>query len=117
MVSVTRRYHFSASHRLHSDALRDSDNVQLYGKCNNPFGHGHDYVLGVTVSGPVETETGLLVPLARLDELVETEVLRIFRFANINLDIPQFASLVATTGSDLALITRRLVASWTGCLA
>jgi|SRR3954447_998591 len=113
MVSLTRRYPFSASHRLHSDALSDSDNVQLYGKCNNPFGHGHNYVLGVTVSGEVDTKTGLLVPLARLDELVETEVLRIFRFANINLDIPQFASLVPTTENIVAVITSILMDNWT----
>ena len=116
MVSLTRRYPFSASHRLHSDALSDSENVQLYGKCNNPFGHGHDYVLGVTVSGRVDTETGLLVSLARLDELVEIEVLRIFRFANVNLDIPQFASLVPTTENIVAVITTILMDNWAAYL-
>jgi 6-pyruvoyltetrahydropterin/6-carboxytetrahydropterin synthase len=116
MVSLTRRYPFSASHRLHSDALSASENAQLYGKCNNPYGHGHDYVLGVTVSGQVDTETGLILPLARLDELVDTQVLRIFRFANVNLDIPQFVNLVPTTENIVAVITTILMDNWSAYL-
>ena len=110
---LTRKAEFSASHVCRLPGLSDEQNRQLFGPGSNPSGHGHDYVLGVTVSGQVDTETGLLVSLARLDELVEIEVLRIFRFANVNLDIPQFASLVPTTENIVAVITTILMDNWT----
>ena len=67
MIHLTRRYHFSASHRLHSDRISEQANQELYGKCNNPFGHGHNYEVEVTVSGPVDDETGRVVDLEELD--------------------------------------------------
>ena len=71
MTRLTRRYRFSASHRLHSAELTEAENTRLYGKCNNPFGHGHDYVLEVSVTGEVDPATGLLLPVNRLDRLVK----------------------------------------------
>ena len=70
---LTRRYMFSASHRLHNDAMSDAENASTYGKCNNPFGHGHNYHLEVTVSGPVDAATGMVCNLVELDGFVRRE--------------------------------------------
>lgn len=116
MTSITRRYRFSASHRLHSGALSAADNQRLYGKCNNPFGHGHDYILEVTASGFVCETTGLILPRQRLDRLVEEKVLRLLANRNLNLDVPDFARLVPTTENLALLIARLLDQSWTDYL-
>lgn len=107
-MTVTRIYRFSASHRLHSAELSESENARLYGKCNNPFGHGHDYVLEVTVAGELDKATGLIVPLPVLDRFVQDIVLRQFAWRNVNLDVPQFARLVPTT-ENMALVIRDLL--------
>ena len=91
-----RRYMLSASHRLHSDALSDEANLSTYGKCNNPFGHGHNYVIEVLVGGPVDDETGMVINLATLDEVVQTSVLARFDHTNLNSD-PLFVNQVPTT--------------------
>ena len=93
---LTRRYRFSASHRLHSDAMSDAENIATYGKCNNPHGHGHNYMLEVTVSGAVQPDTGMVCNLVDLDGLVEREILEIFDLQNLNT-LSQFADLVPTT--------------------
>jgi len=93
---LTRRYRFSASHRLHSDGMSDTENSITYGKCNNPYGHGHNYTLEVTVSGHVEPETGMVCNLVDLDGFVEREVLEIFDHQNLNT-LAQFSELVPTT--------------------
>jgi 6-pyruvoyltetrahydropterin/6-carboxytetrahydropterin synthase len=92
---LTRRYRFSASHRLHSDAMSDAENASVYGKCNNPHGHGHNYALEVTVSGQVD-ENGMVCNLADLDGFVEREILDRFDVQNLNT-LPEFAELVPTT--------------------
>lgn len=104
MTRLTRRYRFSASHRLHSPALSDSENARVYGKCNNPFGHGHDYVLEVSVAGAVHPLTGLIVSIPALDAFIERHVLRIFANRNINLDVAQFSGLLAATSENVALV-------------
>lgn len=91
-----RRYMLSASHRLHSDALSDEANRAAYGKCNNPHGHGHNYVVEVLVGGPVDVETGMVVNMATLDEVVQTSVLERFDHTNLNRD-PLFVNQVPTT--------------------
>jgi len=91
-----RRYLLSASHRLHSDALSADENRAAYGKCNNLYGHGHNYVLEVLVGGAVNADTGMVVNLVALDETVRTKVLDRFDHANLNLD-PLFANRVPTT--------------------
>ena len=93
---LTRRYIFSASHRLHCDELSEEQNREVYGKCNNPHGHGHNYALEVTVSGQVDAMTGMVCDLAELDETVRRGVLDRFDHANLNL-CPEFAALVPTT--------------------
>ncbi|MGD0128866.1 MAG: 6-carboxytetrahydropterin synthase [Terriglobia bacterium] len=97
MVYLTRRYRFSASHRLHSEALSDEANLRIYGKCDSPFGHGHNYALEVTVTGPVDQETGMVFDLVALDGIVGKEVLERFDLANLNLDVEEFRSRVPTT--------------------
>ena len=91
-----RRYTISASHRLHADALSAAENRAAYGKCNNPHGHGHNYVVEVLVGGEVNAATGMVVNMAALDEAVRSRVMERFDHANLNLD-PIFANLVPTT--------------------
>ncbi len=91
-----RRYMLSASHRLHSEALTAEQNQAAYGKCNNPHGHGHNYVIEVLAGGPVDAETGMVVNLAELDEAVRTRVLERFDHTNLNLDAI-FTERVPTT--------------------
>ncbi len=93
---LTRRYIFSASHRLHCERLSEDENRATYGKCNNPYGHGHNYTLEVTVSGQVNPQTGMICDLVDLDDAVGREVLG--RFDQQNLNVRQeFAAIVPTT--------------------
>jgi 6-pyruvoyltetrahydropterin/6-carboxytetrahydropterin synthase len=91
-----RRYPLSASHRLHSDALTPEENRKAYGKCNNPHGHGHNYVVEVLVGGPVDPETGMVLNLAALDAVVQEQIVDRFDHTNLNLD-PLFLNRVPTT--------------------
>lgn len=93
---LTRRYLFSASHRLHSDAMPDDWNRATYGKCNNPHGHGHNYQLEVTVSGPVDARTGMVCNLVDLDGFVQSEILDHFGHENLNT-LSDFQRQVPTT--------------------
>jgi 6-pyruvoyltetrahydropterin/6-carboxytetrahydropterin synthase len=111
-LTVTRQYRFSASHRLHIRQFTEDENTRLYGKCNNPFGHGHNYVLEVTAEGPVESETGLAIHVPELDRLVEERVLGVFRDRNINLDLPQFQDVVPTTENIAGVIAELLRENW-----
>jgi 6-pyruvoyltetrahydropterin/6-carboxytetrahydropterin synthase len=91
-----RRYTLSASHRLNADSLTSDENRAAYGKCNNPHGHGHNYVIEVLVGGPVDRETGMVMNLVNLDEVMRKQVTDRFDHMNLNLD-PLFANLVPTT--------------------
>lgn len=93
---LTRRYLFSASHRLHAATLSAEENQAIYGKCNNPHGHGHNYALEVTVSGPVNAETGMVCDLGELDAAVRRGVIERFDHQNLNM-LPDFDGLVPTT--------------------
>jgi 6-pyruvoyltetrahydropterin/6-carboxytetrahydropterin synthase len=93
---LTRRYMFSASHRLHSDAMSAEENQATYGKCNNPHGHGHNYALEVTVSGPVDQSTGMVCNLVDLDGFVDRQILERFDLQNLN-SAAEFGDLVPTT--------------------
>jgi len=93
---LTRRYWFSASHRLHSDEMSEEENRRTYGKCNNPHGHGHNYALEVTVSGPVEPQTGMVCNLVDLDGFVHREILDRFGHENLNT-VAEFRGRVPTT--------------------
>ena len=91
-----RRYTLSASHRLHAASLTDDQNRAAYGKCNNPHGHGHNYIVEVLVGGPVDPETGMVINLVAFDEVVQQRVTNRFDHTNLNLD-PLFANCVPTT--------------------
>ena len=104
---LTRRYRFAASHRLHTAALSEQENWRLYGKCNNPYGHGHDYVLDVTVEGSPDT-SGQVANRERLDELVRDRVLSQLDHKNLNEDRPEFQANVPTT-ENLAMLVRTLL--------
>jgi len=93
---LTRRYRFSASHRLHSTEMSADENRVTYGKCNNPHGHGHNYALEVTVSGQVDQSTGMVCNLVELDGFVEREVLSRYHLENLNT-LQEFAQQVPTT--------------------
>jgi 6-pyruvoyltetrahydropterin/6-carboxytetrahydropterin synthase len=109
---VTRRYRFSAAHRLHSPLLPEAANREVYGKCNNPYGHGHDYVLEVSVAGEIDPATGRVMPLALLDQLVQSVILRKLDRRNLNREVEEFATLVPTTENLAAVIARRLALAW-----
>jgi 6-pyruvoyltetrahydropterin/6-carboxytetrahydropterin synthase len=93
---LTRRYMFSASHRLHSEEMSAEDNRATYGKCNNPYGHGHNYTVEITVSGAIDEQTGMVCNLVDLDGFVREQVLEHFDHQNLNL-LPEFATKVPTT--------------------
>ena len=97
MVYLTRRYRFSASHRLHNEALTAEENSRVYGKCDNAFGHGHNYTLEVTVAGEVDRATGMVLDLGIMDGTVEREVIDRFDLTNLNVDIRKFRAVVPTT--------------------
>ncbi|HYG98435.1 MAG TPA: 6-carboxytetrahydropterin synthase [Terriglobales bacterium] len=98
---LTRRYWFSASHRLHNDELSEEENRSIYGKCNNPHGHGHNYALEVTVSGHVNPSTGMVCDLTELDSVVEREIIGCYGHEHLNA-LPQFEGVVPTS-ENLAL--------------
>jgi 6-pyruvoyltetrahydropterin/6-carboxytetrahydropterin synthase len=93
---LTRRYRFSASHRLNSEQMSSEENLATYGKCNNPHGHGHNYTLEVTVSGPVDPATGMVCNLVDLDGFVSREVVARYDLENLNT-LQEFSQTVPTT--------------------
>jgi len=97
MVYVTRRYRFSAGHRLHNDGFTAEDNRRVYGKCNNPHGHGHNYLLEVTVAGAIDPATGMVLDLVTLDGIVGERVIDKLDHKNLNLDMENFRTQVPTT--------------------
>jgi 6-pyruvoyltetrahydropterin/6-carboxytetrahydropterin synthase len=111
-VTLTRRYRFAASHRLNTEALSAEENARLYGKCNNPFGHGHDYVLDVTVAGPVDP-SGQIVKRHDLDRLVQEQVLARLDHLNLNCDVPELRRQVPTTENLASAIEKMLTSQWT----
>ena len=111
-MRVTRRYRFAASHRLHSAAFTEDENRDLYGKCSNPYGHGHDYVLDVTAVGRINPVSGQVVHVPTLDRLVSEEVLKDFDHRYMNADLDEFQSLVPTSENIIRVIEARLTTHW-----
>jgi 6-pyruvoyltetrahydropterin/6-carboxytetrahydropterin synthase len=114
MTRLTRRYRFSASHRLHCESMSESANTELYGKCNNPFGHGHNYILEVTVRGPVDSHTGRVANIGELDGYIDRKVIRYLDHRDMNRDISDFEKMVATTENLSRVIEGRLREEWNG---
>ena len=106
-VYLTRRYLFVASHRLHNPAQSDAANRETYGKCNHPHGHGHNYFLEVTVSGPIAPDTGMVCDLAALDAAVSREILARFDHQNLN-QLQDFATIIPTT-ENLAIRVQQIL--------
>lgn len=109
---ATRRYGFAASHRLHAPLLSEEENRRLYGKCNNPYGHGHNYVVEVSARGPADERTGRAVDIDALDELVRRNVLEPFGHRNLNAEIGAFQEVVPTSENLATEICRRLKKDW-----
>jgi 6-pyruvoyltetrahydropterin/6-carboxytetrahydropterin synthase len=109
-VELSRRYHFVASHRLHTEALSAEENQATFGKCNNPHGHGHNYTVQVTFAGPVDRATGMVTNLADLDGFAERELLERFDHRNLNT-LDCFRDVVPTT-ENLAIEMWRVFAGY-----
>lgn len=107
---LCRRYHFSASHRLHAGKLTDEQNRTMFGKCNNPYGHGHNYIVEVAFGGPVDPTTGMVTNLTDLDRFAKEHVLDLFDQSNLNC-LPLFAEQVPST-EHLAIELHRLFSAY-----
>lgn len=111
-MRLTRRYPFSASHRLHTDALSEEENARLFGKCNNPFGHGHNYVLEVSVAGEPDALSGLVMRRETLDDFVGRTALNRIDHTDLNKDVEEFQQTVPTTENLSLVVHRWLSAAW-----
>jgi len=96
-VAVYRTEHFNAAHRLHNDAFDEATNQRIFGKCNNPHFHGHNYELVVKVTGEPDKDTGYVIDLKQLSDLIKKEILGRFDHKNLNLDVIEFTDLNPTT--------------------
>jgi 6-pyruvoyltetrahydropterin/6-carboxytetrahydropterin synthase len=104
IVTVTRRMHFNAAHRVHNPALPDEQNRELFGKCNNPNWHGHNYTLEVSVSGPADPTTGYVMDLGKLKGIVEREIIEKADHKNLNLEVDFMAGVIPTTENFIVRI-------------
>jgi 6-pyruvoyltetrahydropterin/6-carboxytetrahydropterin synthase len=107
-VTVTRRVHFNAAHRLHNASLSDAENNRIFGLCNNPNYHGHNYELEVSVVGEVDPMTGYVADLGEVKRIVQERVVARLDHRNLNLDVPEFESLNPTTENLVVVIWRLL---------
>jgi 6-pyruvoyltetrahydropterin/6-carboxytetrahydropterin synthase len=107
-VRVTRRVHFAAAHRLHNADFSEERNREVFGLCNNPNWHGHNYELDVTVEGDVDPATGYVMDLKRLRDVVEETVLNDVDHRNLNVDVPWMAGVIPSTENLVVEIWRRL---------
>jgi 6-pyruvoyltetrahydropterin/6-carboxytetrahydropterin synthase len=108
-LTVTRRLRFNAAHRVHNAALTDEENRALFGKCNNPNWHGHNYLLEVSVTGPIDPRTGYVMDLAVLRAVVERELIAHLDHRNLNLDVP-FLTFTNPTTENLVVACWRIIA-------
>ncbi len=107
-VSVFRTAHFNAAHRLHNPEWSDEQNKQIFGLCNNPNYHGHNYELEVKVTGSIDPQTGYVMDIKVLKDLIEEEVILPFDHQNLNLDTPEFATLNPTAENIVVVIWKKL---------
>lgn len=113
-MRLTRRYRFSASHRLFTDTLSEAENRAIFGKCANPYGHGHDYALDVSVRGPLDGHTGRIIDLDLLDRMVRETIVEPMEHSNLNVDIDEFkgGEFVPTTENLAVVVRNRLARAW-----
>jgi 6-pyruvoyltetrahydropterin/6-carboxytetrahydropterin synthase len=107
-TTVIRKEHFNSAHRLHNPNWSDEKNLSFYGKCNNPNFHGHNYDLEVMVTGDVDMESGYLIDMKVLSEIIKEEVLDAFDHKNLNLDVPDFKNLNPTAENIIVVIYKKL---------
>jgi 6-pyruvoyltetrahydropterin/6-carboxytetrahydropterin synthase len=107
-VTVTRRLHFSAAHRVHNPALSDEENRRTFGKCNNPNWHGHNYILDVSVRGPLDERTGYVIDLTRVKEVVQQRVIDKVDHRNLNLEVDFLHGTIPTTENVVVAFWREL---------
>ena len=107
-VRITRRVHFSAAHRLHREEWSEAKNAEVFGDCSNPNWHGHNYEMDITVSGPVDAETGFVMDLKQLKSLVEGLVVDDVDHGNLNLDVPWMKGVIPSTENFVVAIWQRL---------
>lgn len=103
-VELTRRSHFCAAHRLHSPHFSDEENKRIYGKCNNKYGHGHNYYLEVTLEGEPDPQTGMVMNLKDLDEIIEREVVEKMDHHHLDLDVPPTQGIITTVENLVVVI-------------
>ncbi len=101
-VYITRKTHFAAAHRLFNPAFSDEKNIEVYGMCNNPLYHGHNYILEVTICGEPDPETGYLIDLKKLKEIIQEKIIKYVDHKNLNLEV-EFLSGVIPTAENLAI--------------
>ena len=107
-VTVTRRLHFSAAHRVHNPAMSDEENRRTFGKCNNPNWHGHNYILDVSVRGAVDERTGYVIDLSRVKDIVTREVIDKVDHRNLNLEVDFLRGTIPTTENVIVAFWRVL---------
>ena len=107
-TSVIRKEHFNSAHRLHNPNWSDEKNLSFYGKCNNPNFHGHNYDLEVTVTGITDEDSGYLIDMKKLSNLIKKEVLDCFDHKNLNLDVVEFKNLNPTAENISKVIYDKL---------
>ncbi|HNW59028.1 MAG TPA: 6-carboxytetrahydropterin synthase [bacterium] len=115
LVYITRHLHFNAAHRLHSDLLSAEENQVVFGACNNPMGHGHNYELEVTVAGEPDPVTGMVIDLGELKAIVEREVISQVDHKHLNFDVDFMRGLVPTAENLVVAFWARLQGCFTGC--
>ncbi len=108
MIYVTRREVFSASHRIYNPRLSDEENIKLYGKCSNPNGHGHNYELEVTIAGEINPETGYLIDLSELKNIIRKNVIEKLDHKNLNIDVEFLKGKIPTAENILISIWEQL---------
>jgi 6-pyruvoyltetrahydropterin/6-carboxytetrahydropterin synthase len=107
-VYLTRKCEFSAAHHYHNPEFSPEENRRVFGKCNNPNGHGHNYTLEVTVKGKVDPETGFVINLVDLKEILNREVMDVFDHRHLNKEVPEFAKQIPTTENIAIAIWNRV---------
>jgi 6-pyruvoyltetrahydropterin/6-carboxytetrahydropterin synthase len=108
MVYLTRRCEFSASHYYHNPEFTAEENRRVFGKCNNPNGHGHNYTLELTVKGEVDERSGFVVDLRELKQILEREVMDVFDHRHLNMEVPEFLQQIPTTENVAIAIWNRI---------
>ena len=116
MTTLTQKFEFAAAHRLHVESLSSEENVRLFGKCNHEHGHGHNYILEVTVTGEIDPVSGMIVSIPELESVVESEIMNRYDHKNLDIDVPELIGKNTTSEVVAQAIFDRLVGKVPGKL-